>query len=1302
MRPGDRVGERFELLALSRIGGMGEVWRARDAHDGREVAVKLQRDEGGPMGARFLREARILAALHHPAIVRYVAHGRAPEELVYLAMEWLEGEDLGRRLLRGGLEPSEALALGRRIAGALGTLHVTGVVHRDVKPGNVFLPGGLVAEAKLLDLGIARTAERTGDRTRAGAVIGTIGYMAPEQARGAPEIDARADVFALGCVLYQCLTSRLPYPGGDEITILARILFDDPPRLCDARPDLPGALDALLARMLAKDPAGRPADGRAVERLLEADMALPRGRTGPPDRAPLALTGAEERQLFVVLARAPAATRAPELPGGDETIPLGTPTEVSPPPGAMHADAEALSRLGRRFGAHVETPIDGSVVAAWIGAAPPTDEATRAARLALEIARLLPGHRVALATGRGQVDQRWPVGVAIERALEVWRRASSASAGVWVDEVAATLLAPAFELGGEPGARALLGETLREGARTLLGRRTPMVGRDRELLVLESLWDGVVEDAQARAVLVTAPAGVGKSRLRHELVTRLSQHGPAPMVWMARGDPLGAGSPFGLLARALRAALGVGTGEPPEAQRDRLTAAVAAVLPPSPAVRVRDFLGELVGVPFAGGVQLRAARQDARLLGDQMLRAFLEWTGASLARRPLLCVLEDLHWGDLPTVRFIDAALRAHADRPLMVLALARPEIHDLFPGLWAERGLSEMHLGELPRRAAEKLARTVLGERADAGTVERVVALAAGNAFFLEELLRTVAEGARTLPETVLATLEARLGALAPSARHLLRAASVFGQSFWAGGVRALLCGSDTAADLDGWLEALVGHEIVQRRPESRIQGQPELVFRHALVREAAYGMLTAGDRALGHRLAAGWLEEHGERDPNVLAEHFAIGEVPGRAIELYTRAAEEALSGNDLQGALDRADRALALGATAQERGALRLICAEAHNWRGELVEAERSALEALLSLPPGEARWYSAIAEAAAAAGPLGHIDELRMLCTTLTTGAPLFDGAEVTASARLAEHLVIAGLADLARNLVARTARLDPAWFDANPAARGRLRTAEASLARFEGDAAAALLLTDDAAESFERAGDDRNACRLRGAAGYGRLELGDAEGATRVLSEVIQAAERMGLPHIATRARHNLGLALSRLGRHAEAEAAEIEAIHAFRVAGDRRLLGASHEYLALIRLAAGDVARAEDAARVALEIAAEAPVLPLNQAESLAILARVLLAQDLPARALGLASEGLVMLEQLGGIDDGDALIRLTHAEALEAAGEHAAARAAIAKAVARLEERAGRIADPAWRAGFLEHVPEHARTRALATHLLA
>jgi len=146
-------------------------------------------------------------------------------------------------------------------------------------------------------------------------------------------------------------------------------------------------------------------------------------------------------------------------------------------------------------------------------------------------------------------------------------------------------------------------------------------------------------------------------------------------------------------------------------------------------------------------------------MGDQMMRAWQDWLAAEATAQPVVIVLEDLQWGDPPTVSFTDAALRHLKDRPLMVLALARPEVHEVFPKLWAERGTQEIRLGELTRRASEKLVREVLGESVTAVTVDRIVQLAAGNAFYLEELIRAVAEGREeALPETVLAMVEARL----------------------------------------------------------------------------------------------------------------------------------------------------------------------------------------------------------------------------------------------------------------------------------------------------------------------------------------------------------------------------------------------------------------------------------------------------------------------------------------------------------------------------------------------------------------
>ncbi|MDB4993285.1 MAG: Protein kinase, partial [Myxococcaceae bacterium] len=187
-------------------------------------------------------------------------------------MEWLYGEDLAERLARGTLDVPETVALGRRVAEALGALHERGIIHRDIKPSNIFLPDGDIQQVKLVDLGIARMAGAgaafTGGPTRTGVMIGTPGYMAPEQARGEKELDARADVFSLGCVLFECLVGRPTFVGDNVAALLAKILLEDAPRASTLKKDIPPLVDAMLARMLSKHPQSRPADGAALAREL--------------------------------------------------------------------------------------------------------------------------------------------------------------------------------------------------------------------------------------------------------------------------------------------------------------------------------------------------------------------------------------------------------------------------------------------------------------------------------------------------------------------------------------------------------------------------------------------------------------------------------------------------------------------------------------------------------------------------------------------------------------------------------------------------------------------------------------------------------------------------------------------------------------------------------------------------------------------------------------------------------------------------------------------------------------------------
>src|SRR5438105_2252529 len=162
---------------------MGTVFRARDRRDKREVALKVLQAAALRNTARFEQEAAILAGLRHPNIVEYVAHGATPDGMHYLVMEWVEGENLSQRLDRGGLDIADSVAMAIQIARALGALHALRIVHRDLKPSNLMLAGG-AEHVKLVDFGVARRTTEPGRLTRTGALVGTAGYMAPEQVRG--------------------------------------------------------------------------------------------------------------------------------------------------------------------------------------------------------------------------------------------------------------------------------------------------------------------------------------------------------------------------------------------------------------------------------------------------------------------------------------------------------------------------------------------------------------------------------------------------------------------------------------------------------------------------------------------------------------------------------------------------------------------------------------------------------------------------------------------------------------------------------------------------------------------------------------------------------------------------------------------------------------------------------------------------------------------------------------------------------------------------------------------------------------
>jgi serine/threonine-protein kinase len=310
---GDSLGP-YTIVRRLGAGAMGEVYQARHRHMARDAAIKVLRaelTEDAEVVSRFFTEARATAAVRHPGIVEIFDCDVHRSGRAFIVMEYLPGQDLARRLADGGPLAGrwpQVRAIGRQVAGALGAAHAAGIVHRDLKPANVFvINSGAEADAtpvvKIVDFGIAKLLRRDGgahSQTQTGHILGTPLYMSPEQARGAKTIDHRTDVYALGCVLFEMITGQPPFVRRGPAEVIVAHLQEPPPRASSLAPGVPPALDELVAQMLAKDPAARPASMVDVAlRLAEpppghvATKLMPGGKAfGAP--APGAAPSAQE------------------------------------------------------------------------------------------------------------------------------------------------------------------------------------------------------------------------------------------------------------------------------------------------------------------------------------------------------------------------------------------------------------------------------------------------------------------------------------------------------------------------------------------------------------------------------------------------------------------------------------------------------------------------------------------------------------------------------------------------------------------------------------------------------------------------------------------------------------------------------------------------------------------------------------------------------------------------------------------------------------------------------------------------
>lgn len=1302
LKTGDRVDDRFELQERVASGGSGQIFRATDLQTGRLVAFKVVYDENETNLVRFGREAQLLATVSHPGVVRYVAHGQTSSGAHYLVMEWLDGEDLGATLSRRGsptqdgitgmtvrdpesfhaapivlLTLPEVLGLGRQLAAALGALHDLGVIHRDIKPSNVFALHGDLAHIKLLDFGTARFGRTPTSLTRTGAIVGTPMYMAPEQVDGDRNLTPAVDVWSTGVLMFECLTGETPFKARTVLAVLTKIAIDDPPELSELRPDLPLALTELIMRSLSKDPTERPRDGNALLDAFEAltiqtsvgaslDTSTPRD----PVTIPSVITRAEQRVHCILLAQRVRLW-------SDEIV--------------------DLQRLTSESGAVLTHLPDESILVTARSNALPTDQATRVARAGLALRTRMPQLRIAMALGRAAGGQANLVGDAIGRAVSSLRVAAPGE--IRLDPTVAEILDARFVVSRDGPHLRLEQEREAETPRTLLGRKSTWVGRRREMVTLEEIFEECIDEPMARVALVTGPAGAGKSRLRDEVTRSLRNRAELELL-LGQGDSVTAGSPFVMIAPAIRRYAGIHTGEAVESSRRKLRARFGEHLSAADLDRVTQFLGELIGVPFPddGNESLQAARKDPMLMGDAMQAAFVDWLRALCSAQPVVFVLDDLHWGDPPSVRYVDAALRALRELPLMVLALARPEVSQKFPSLWSERAMQVIRLDALPRSASRKLVRHMLGADVDPEVEALIVERAGGNAFYLEELIRAVATGAQDkLPDSILGMLQARFDELGDEAKRVLRAASVFGEVFWTEGVEALLGRAHATFSAAEWLDELAQREIITPRREGRFPQRHEYKFRHALVRDAAHELLTEDDRLLGHRLAGLWLEQEGETDPSVLAEHFLQGDEPARARICIQRAASQALEGNDLDAVVERSEQAIALGAGGESLGILRSMQSVAGYWQGDYARAQDQGVGAVEALSPGSIEWFRALGTTIVASARRGDYDSVERWFEVARSQAPAADAGrdQIVCLCRGCFQLIFAGrlvradeiLADVAQQVALQggAAGLDPLTLAQVEHVRG-VRAAHG------GDVGRFLVHLEAAVAAFARAGDRRNVSLERPTVGWCFAEIGMFERAEEILVEALGLAEELGARQTITYAEVNLGYVLGHRGRLDEAVSMLERAAATCASVGNVRLEGWARTHISGIQLRRGQPELAEAEAATAMQRLTQSPGL---LAWATAERARALVALGRTSEAMATARKAMTLLVELGSMLQGESSPPLALAEALLAAGDHAAASVATLDAKMRLQARVARLPRPEWSPTFLAR-PENAQILAL------
>jgi DNA-binding SARP family transcriptional activator len=794
----------------------------------------------------------------------------------------------------------------------------------------------LAAEDAELAFDKAQTAR---ELTEGGFLPGFNHAWAEERRREVEQLRLRA----LGCIAGAGLAL-----GGAELAAgerAARQMISGAPlhelgyrllmEILAARGDVAASLqtyDALRVRL--RDELGivpGPAVRAVHERLLAGDDQADAPADDQPESADR--PHREERKLVSVLAL--------EL---DDVGTLDDPEEL------RVAESRLLDRIRDevgRFGGSVDSRADRVVVALFGAIVTHEDDAERAVRAALRLRELELAARAGVATGEVIVarDPRAggaATGRAVDNAIRIQRAAPSG--GVMVDGLTSRATAPDTVVYAqlEPGAWIVQGASDRLAGALEHPERTRFLGRENELILLQSLHKRAAQRRQPAVVLLLGDAGVGKSRLVDEFL-RLGEL-RSPTVYRGRCLAYGEGITYWALREILWRAAGIRFDDPAAIAATKLRDRVNSLVAVSAAERVTASLAIASGIALPDNPLRRLAPGS---VADEIALAWPAFLSGLAALTPTLVVIEDLHWAEEPLLEMLERTI-ARSTGPLLLVATARPELAERRPGWSARPGVSQISLEPLTDAASRELVAELL-PHADAELRGRVAATAEGNPFFAEELARHLSDERGALaevPTTVRAVLAARVDRLPEAEKQVLQDAAVVGRVFWASTLEAI----EPRRGIREALRTLEGRELVVTQPTSSLPGNTELSFRHGLTREVAYRSIPRAQRCRTHAAVAEWIEQlAGDRRDeftDLLAYHYEAASAPAdvalawsdgsmepeqlrkKAVAALVEGGEAARRRASIEQALRFAERAEALAATNQERLSALELRARSHH--------------------------------------------------------------------------------------------------------------------------------------------------------------------------------------------------------------------------------------------------------------------------------------------------------------------------------------------------------------------------------------